>query len=212
MFNRNTFATRLKTLREERGMNQNELANGLGVSRGSISFYENGSRLPDIDVIYRICGFFRVTSDYLIGLTDNREVQNMEIGNKLGLSDEAINMLVKLKDHYVADVHVWQGSKILNMMFTHPRFPSMVGKIGIARNAFLGLTAHANIDIEKETDEIEKKVKPEDWNTMVDYAYFRPQKEFAHISEDIIDTLIDESIKQREGALNGDDPETREQL
>lgn len=93
MFKRNTFATRLKMLREERGMNQNELAKDLGVSRGSISFYENGSRLPDIDVVYRICSFFGVTSDYLIGLTNNQNKANMEIGRRLGLTDSTISIL-----------------------------------------------------------------------------------------------------------------------
>ena len=38
------FAVRLKALREELGMSQNQLAKELDISRGSISFYENGQR------------------------------------------------------------------------------------------------------------------------------------------------------------------------
>ncbi|MBR6647729.1 MAG: helix-turn-helix transcriptional regulator, partial [Clostridia bacterium] len=35
-----SFSTKLKKLREEKGLNQSELGEALGVSRGSISFYE----------------------------------------------------------------------------------------------------------------------------------------------------------------------------
>ena len=65
------FASRLKKLREEHGLSQAELADKLGVSRGSISFYENKSRVPDIDVLLSLCNYFSVPSDYLIGLSDD---------------------------------------------------------------------------------------------------------------------------------------------
>lgn len=66
------FASRLKLLREEQGLSQSELADKLGISRGSISFYENNSRAPDISVLMGICNFFSVSSDYLLGLCDIR--------------------------------------------------------------------------------------------------------------------------------------------
>lgn len=66
------FASRLKELREESELSQTELADQLGVSRGSISFYENKSRVPDIDVLQNLCKLFSVSSDYLLGLSDLR--------------------------------------------------------------------------------------------------------------------------------------------
>lgn len=65
------FAARLKELREDKGLSQSELADKLGVSRGSISFYENCSRVPDIDVLLSICNLFSISSDYMIGLSDD---------------------------------------------------------------------------------------------------------------------------------------------
>ena len=62
------FATRLKQLREEKGLSQAQLGEKIGVSRGSISFYENESRIPDIEVLEKISLFFEVPSDYLLGL------------------------------------------------------------------------------------------------------------------------------------------------
>lgn len=64
------FALRLKFLREKHGFSQAELADKIGVSRGSISFYENNSRVPDIDVLGSLCDFFSVSSDYLLGRSD----------------------------------------------------------------------------------------------------------------------------------------------
>lgn len=64
------FSLRLKHLREKHGLSQAELADKIGVSRGSISFYENNSRVPDIDVLCSLCDFFSVSSDYLLGRSD----------------------------------------------------------------------------------------------------------------------------------------------
>lgn len=64
------FALRLKHLREKHGLSQAELADKIGISRGSISFYENNSRVPDIDVLGLLCDFFSVSSDYLLGRSD----------------------------------------------------------------------------------------------------------------------------------------------
>lgn len=61
------FANRLRELRMAEKLSQTELAEKLGVSRGSISFYENGERTADIDFIYKAAQFFNVSADYLIG-------------------------------------------------------------------------------------------------------------------------------------------------
>lgn len=60
------FAERLKELREEKGLSQTQLADEIEISRGSISFYENGERTPDIEVFDRICEYFDVSYDYML--------------------------------------------------------------------------------------------------------------------------------------------------
>lgn len=73
-FSKQLFAKRLKELREKAGLNQKECAEKLNVSRGSISFYENEGRLPDIETAYNMATFFGVSVSYLIGLTDEKTI------------------------------------------------------------------------------------------------------------------------------------------
>lgn len=58
---------RLRELREEAGLSQVQLAEELSVSRGSISYYENGDRTPDVDFLMRAKDYFGVDYEYLLG-------------------------------------------------------------------------------------------------------------------------------------------------
>ena len=62
--------TRLKELREERGLSQAQLAKEIGVNHRSISNWEVGAREPDIKNIKKLCKFFGITAGYLIGLEE----------------------------------------------------------------------------------------------------------------------------------------------
>lgn len=88
------FAHRLKELREVSGLSQTQLAEKLGVSRGSISFYENGERVPDINFLDKVSIFFGgIPVDYLLGYSKNKKEEYAEIGSLTGLSDKAIDNL-----------------------------------------------------------------------------------------------------------------------
>ena len=97
---KNRFATRLKALRERNGLNQGQLAKKLGISRGSISFYENGDRVPDIETFDMICDFFNVSYDYLLGKSELAEnnIEVKAIREYTHLTDENINNLHEIKE------------------------------------------------------------------------------------------------------------------
>ena len=65
---------RIKDLREDRDMNQTELAKAIHSTQKTISNWEKGYSEPNIEMIKELCRFFNVTSDYLIGLTNNPEI------------------------------------------------------------------------------------------------------------------------------------------
>lgn len=68
-----SFGNRLKQLREERELKQEELGKILNVSRQSISNYENGLRFPnDEKFLIKLANFFDVSLDYLLGLSNVR--------------------------------------------------------------------------------------------------------------------------------------------
>lgn len=61
-----TIGYRIKKLRKEENISQDELAFELKVSRQTISKWENDTVKPDIDSINLLCIYFNITSDYLI--------------------------------------------------------------------------------------------------------------------------------------------------
>ncbi|MEN6325836.1 MAG: helix-turn-helix transcriptional regulator [Syntrophomonas sp.] len=66
------FGDILAELRKNKGLSQYELSEQLGLSRGQISNYELGTRQPDYDTLLRIAEYFNVTTDYLLGRTNNK--------------------------------------------------------------------------------------------------------------------------------------------
>ena len=64
----------LKSLREERSLSQQKLADNFDISQQSIYKYENGISEPDIETLKRFAEFFHTSVDYIIGYTDNPSV------------------------------------------------------------------------------------------------------------------------------------------
>ncbi len=63
-----SFSIRLKKLREERNIRQEDLASILNISRQAVSNYEQGTRIPkDEKLLIMLADFFDVTIDYLLG-------------------------------------------------------------------------------------------------------------------------------------------------
>ncbi len=56
----------LITIRKKKGFNQLKVAMDLSISRESISYYENGKRSPDIDMLCKLSDYYGVSIDYLI--------------------------------------------------------------------------------------------------------------------------------------------------
>jgi len=61
-----TIADRIQSLRKQKGMSQEELADRVGVSRQAVSKWESEQATPDIDKIVIMSDIFDVTTDYLL--------------------------------------------------------------------------------------------------------------------------------------------------
>ena len=66
----NKFAERLKELRTEARKSRAVLARELNVSERLISYWENGKRECDFEMLIRLADTFAVSIDYLLGRTD----------------------------------------------------------------------------------------------------------------------------------------------
>lgn len=64
------FSSRIKQLRTERGITQEQLASMLKVSRSTIGMYESGKREPDFETSEAIADIFNVDMDFLMGRSD----------------------------------------------------------------------------------------------------------------------------------------------
>ena len=67
---------RIKDMRLEKGMSQQELGDMIGVTKVSICGYENGTRAPSLDILQGILDVFGVSADYLLGRELNVVCEN----------------------------------------------------------------------------------------------------------------------------------------
>lgn len=81
------FKNVFKRLRTSSKLTQAEMALKLGVSKSTISMYENGNREPDFETLEKIADFFNVDTDYLLGRTEKTSILPETIGHYY-LNDE----------------------------------------------------------------------------------------------------------------------------
>ena len=64
------FNEKLKELRKGLGLTLKDVSQRLEIPLTTYAGYEQGVREPSLDMFYRLCKFFDVSADYLIGLSD----------------------------------------------------------------------------------------------------------------------------------------------
>lgn len=68
------FSERIRELRRSQNMTQAALGTIIGVGQDSISIYEKGKHYPEVRNLIILADFFGVSTDYLLGRTDNPEI------------------------------------------------------------------------------------------------------------------------------------------
>lgn len=61
---------KLKDLREEHNLKQIDIANYLNIKQNTYSQYESEKRQLPIDILIKLSRFYKVTTDYILGLED----------------------------------------------------------------------------------------------------------------------------------------------
>ena len=100
------FPNRLRLAREQiRKLSQSELAEKAGLQSSAISHFESGTRKPSFDNLRRLADALKVSTDYLLGRTDDiagpatadrmhRHYDNLSDADR-GLAEEILNILQK---------------------------------------------------------------------------------------------------------------------
>lgn len=88
---------RLKLLREEKYLTQEELGKAFNITDATINRYEKGLRQPDTETLKKLADFFNVSVDYLLGRTDIRN--NVErISEAIKDEKDLLDFWTTLKD------------------------------------------------------------------------------------------------------------------
>lgn len=69
-----SISDRIRLLRTESHMTQEEFGRIFGISKPTVSFYEHGKSVPNDQIKTAIARYFGVSVDYLLGVTDSREL------------------------------------------------------------------------------------------------------------------------------------------
>jgi len=84
------FGKKIKELRQQKLLTQEQLAKRLWVTKSIISAYESGTKFPSLDMLIKLATTFNVSTDYLLGIDKKR---TLDVSN---LSQPQIEILCKL--------------------------------------------------------------------------------------------------------------------
>ena len=83
---------KLKSLRIEKNLTQKQVADRIGLAISAVSSYESGTRYPSYDALVKLARIFHVSTDYLLGITNTRNI------DVTGLNDNEIELVSQLVD------------------------------------------------------------------------------------------------------------------
>ncbi len=72
------FGKRIKILKEELGLTNRQMSEMTGVDKGNFSSWMIEYKMPNSDSVIKICKAFNVSADWLLGLSDVREIKKNE--------------------------------------------------------------------------------------------------------------------------------------
>ena len=96
----------LKTLRKQKGMSQEVLAQQLNVVRQTISKWEKGLSVPDADMLIRIADLFDTSVSELLGNKIEQKENVSEIAVQLALLNEQLAQKAKIRKRIIAVIAV----------------------------------------------------------------------------------------------------------
>ena len=110
-FDLEKFSYRLTVLLDEHNMSQTQLAKKVGTTNVTICRYINGERIPRIDVVSKIASVFNVSLDYLLGISENVDTENLT-------KNQDVDIAILMKSLYSLDGTTHLSKKQIEMIKT----------------------------------------------------------------------------------------------
>ncbi|HAQ39855.1 MAG TPA: XRE family transcriptional regulator [Clostridiales bacterium] len=105
---------KIRYLRTKNNITSKELSKILDISESSISLYENGKRTPSIELIIKIANFFNVSTDFLLGVSNN-PIKVSQYDSEIDFSEilEDIITFLNTQNYVVFDGKDVEGNMVL---------------------------------------------------------------------------------------------------
>ena len=110
-FDLEKFSYRLTVLLDEHNMSQTQLAKKVGTTNVTICRDINGERIPRIDVASKIASVFNVSLDYLLGISENVDTENLT-------KNQDVDIAILMKSLYSLDGNTHLSKKQIEMIKT----------------------------------------------------------------------------------------------
>ena len=179
-----TFQDRLKDLRTERGLTLDELATETAISRSALGKYESDEcKEVSHASIVTLAKYYGVTSDYLLGLSENKNPASADLTD-LHLQDDVIGLLKTGK----------LNNRLLGELLVHEDFRRFLIDVEIYVDGLAGMQIkNLNIGVDAARMQIEEKYNPDKdelYRRTLEAAHIDEGRYFVGLIHDDLDGII----------------------
>lgn len=144
-----SFSERLKELRAEKGIRSEDAAEVFGVSRATLSAYEMGKSVPDLNVLNKMADFYGVSTDYICGRTNVKKSLQADTSS-VKLSQSDVNKISELSDSETVG---------LSLLINSAQFKKMVKALAVCYISAFYLDYYNERESKRSVSAIKKELK-----------------------------------------------------
>ena len=144
-----SFSERLKELRAEKGIRSEDAAEVFGVSRATLSAYEMGKSVPDLNVLNKMADFYEVSTDYICGRTNVKKSLQADTSS-VKLSQSDVNKISELSDSETVG---------LSLLINSAQFKKMVKALAVCYLSAFYLDYYNERESKRSVSAIKKELK-----------------------------------------------------
>ncbi len=187
---------RLKDLRVEKGLTLEQLSQQTKIPASTLGSYESDDykEIPHRN-IFDLAKFYGVSTDYLLGMTENRQLDNISISD-LHLSDAALSLLKDRKFNTL----------LLSELITHEQFRKLMLDLEIYVDGLADMQVKSlNLAVETGRKILLKRHNPDEYNLQLNVlkaSHLELNEYFSHVIDDDMHTIIRDIRNAHKGDID----------